>query len=36
VGDKATIMSALKDPSLADLQLPEPMIVDAEGNPIGS
>lgn len=36
VGDKATILASLKDPLLAPLNLPEPAIVDAEGNAVGS
>ncbi len=36
VGDKATILAALKDPTLANLKLPEPAIVDVEGTPVGS
>ena len=35
VGDKATILAALQDATLADLKLPAPTIVDAEGEPIG-
>lgn len=32
VGDKTTIMNALKDSSLADLKLPAPVMVDNDGN----